>query len=94
MTKKKDLGDDLFFNDDLTKTRGELLYEARKCKKAKRIKGAWSFDGRIFIKDNADSTHEITSTDDIEPAIEAAALETESNHSETDQATGGQPMNQ
>lgn len=82
MSKKKELGTNLFFNDDLTRIRGEVLYQARKCRKAKRLKGAWSFDGRIFIKCLDDSTQEVNSLLDIEAVIREAE----------NKRSGGQPM--
>ena len=43
----------IFINEDLTKTRVNLLYQARKAKKEKRIKDCWTFDGTVLIKDNS-----------------------------------------
>jgi hypothetical protein len=42
----------LFLNEDLTKRRAQLLAKARALKKKKTIAGAWSADGRLFIKTN------------------------------------------
>lgn len=70
MKKKKELSEGLYFNEDLTKKRGELLYEARKRRKANKLKGAWSFDGRVYIKDMMNDTHEIMSLIKIEAIIQ------------------------
>lgn len=56
-----------FINEDLTKQRSEYLYEARLLVKSKSLKGAWSSDGTILIKDNADRVHRVTSHSDLIP---------------------------
>ena len=43
--------DGVFLNEDLTRTRSKVLFEARKVVKSDRAKGAWSADGNILIKD-------------------------------------------
>lgn len=40
----------IYINEDLTQTRSQLLYEARKMKKNRHITDAWSYDGKIMIK--------------------------------------------
>lgn len=55
----------VFINEDLTKLRGEILYEARKCVKAGSLKGAWSADGRILIKNNADKITRVMSVEHL-----------------------------
>ncbi|ELT90336.1 hypothetical protein CAPTEDRAFT_187647 [Capitella teleta] len=40
-------------NEDLTRVRSKLLYDARKLKNEKKVLDAWPFDGRIAIKDLA-----------------------------------------
>lgn len=42
----------LFLNEDLTRRRSELLWEARKLKKDGRIQDAWSANGTLLLKDN------------------------------------------
>ena len=39
----------IFINEDLTKNRSLLLYEARRRFKSKQLQGAWSSDGTILI---------------------------------------------
>lgn len=41
----------VFVNEDLTRKRSNILYQARKLKKAGAIIDCWSIDGRIAIKD-------------------------------------------
>ena len=55
----------VFVNEDLTKLRSGLLYNARKLLKAKLIKGAWSSDGIILVKDKNDSVSRICSASDL-----------------------------
>ncbi|XP_060570971.1 uncharacterized protein LOC132729266 [Ruditapes philippinarum] len=54
-----------FVNEDLTKTRSELLYEARQLVKNKVILGAWTTDGTIIVKSNTESIHRIVSKRDL-----------------------------
>ena len=54
-------------NEDLTKQRSMYLYEARLLVKYKILKGAWSSDGTVLIKDNAEKVHRVTSLTDLVP---------------------------
>jgi hypothetical protein len=40
----------VFFNEDLTKQRSELLFHARRLTQAGSIDSAWSSDGNVLIK--------------------------------------------
>jgi exosome complex exonuclease DIS3/RRP44 len=54
---KKELNStDLYLSEDLTKKRATLLYEARKRKRNGDIKGCWTYDGVVRIKDNHGKT--------------------------------------
>lgn len=55
----------VFVNEDLTKVRSGILYEARKLLKAELVKGAWSSDGNILVKDRTDHVHRITNSADL-----------------------------
>lgn len=57
----------VYVNEDLTKTRSKILFEARKCVKAEqpRLMGAWSSDGKILIKDLDSRVHKTTSVEDL-----------------------------
>ena len=59
----------VFVNEDLTKIRSKLLFEARKCAKTKHLLGAWSSDGRILVKDKKGTVTVVTCEDDIVRAI-------------------------
>ena len=54
-------------NEDLTKRRSSYLYQARLMVKSDRLKGAWSTDGTILIKDNTGNVHRINSLNDLVP---------------------------
>lgn len=56
----------VYINEDLTKRRSEILYQARRRAKSGALRGAWSFDGRILVKDHEDKTHRITSTEQLD----------------------------
>ena len=57
----------VFINEDLTKRRSSLLFEARTLFKSKLIKGSWSSDGIVLIKDNQDRVHRVSCTSDLDP---------------------------
>lgn len=51
----------MIINEDLTKLRSGLLFEARKVFKSGHIRGAWSSDGNILTKDKDSCVHRIIS---------------------------------
>lgn len=55
----------VFANEDLTKFRSGMLYEARKLAKKELIKGAWSADGNILVRDKFDIVHRINVMGDL-----------------------------
>lgn len=67
-TKLKENGHKgVFVNEDLTRQRSSYLYEARKLVKSGILKGAWSSDGTILIKDNADNVQRVNTLNDLVP---------------------------
>ena len=52
-------GNTVFVNEDLTKTRGTILWTARKAKREEKLKECWSSDGRIFIRRQDNSKHQV-----------------------------------
>lgn len=64
--KKNDVYSNVYINEDLTRYRAFLLRSARKLVKDGKINSAWSYDGRIFIKNNDGSRHLINSEIDFE----------------------------
>ena len=55
LPKIKDIRDDMkgvFVNQDLTKARSKLAYEARQIVKSEKAKASFVWDGKIFIVDN------------------------------------------
>ena len=57
--------DGVFLNEDLTQRRSKLLYEARLKVKENYLQGAWSMDGRLFIKDHKDKVFRLNNESDI-----------------------------
>ena len=55
----------IFINEDLTKNRSLLLYEARRRFKSKQLQGAWSSDGTILIKHFDNTVVKITSVSQL-----------------------------
>lgn len=55
----------LYINEDLTKTRSKLLFDARSLVRVKLIKSAYSSDGKIFIRDTDDRRQLIKNDSDI-----------------------------
>lgn len=64
----------VYVNEDLTKVRSKLLYEARKCVKANKLLGAWSSDGRILVKNKKETIYVVTCEEDITSAIRQGDL--------------------
>ena len=68
-SKRKGLKDagyaGVFLNEDLTKQRMNLLYKARMKVKSRCLKGAWSSDGTILIKENDDEVVRVTCESDL-----------------------------
>ena len=57
--KRKDLRDieerpNVFINEDLTKTRSKLLFDARSLVRVNKLKTAYSANRKIFIRNNED----------------------------------------
>ena len=55
----------IFLNEDLTKRRSEILFEARKLRRSGKIKAAYSSDGKITVRDKKDKKHMIHDLDDL-----------------------------
>ena len=55
----------VYINEDLTAKRSHLLFEARKCKRAKKIGDCSSADGRVMVKDLQSVVRRITCETDI-----------------------------
>ena len=63
--------DNRWINDDLTPYRSKLQYLARQCVKSGTLAQTWTYDGKIFTKQEAKSAGKlITSTKDL-PDVEA-----------------------
>ena len=55
----------VFINEDLTRLRSQLLYQARKLKKAGKITDTWSFDGKILVKDRQNKIKHIQKAEEL-----------------------------
>ena len=55
----------VFVNEDLTKFRSGLLYDARRLTKVSSVKGAWSSDGNVLVKDNDEKVHRVNVISDL-----------------------------
>ena len=44
--------ENIYINEDLTHTNQELFRSARRLKKEKKVEGAWTRDGKIYVKKN------------------------------------------
>lgn len=68
--KRKDLRDmehmkHLYVNEDLTKLRSKLLYDARCLFRVDILKAAYASDGKVFVRDQEDHRHLIKTDSDI-----------------------------
>ena len=63
--KREQTATGIFINEDLTKTRGSLLFEARKANKTNKIMDCWSSDGQIIIKNKASKIIPIHNSNDL-----------------------------
>ena len=52
----------IFVNEDLTRSRAHLLWQARMAKRDNKIKDCWSADGNILIKDNYGRIKQVNNT--------------------------------
>ena len=57
----------VYVNEDLTRFRSGILFDARKLAKERRIYSAWSSNGTILLKDNTDTVHKISKDADLVP---------------------------
>ena len=56
----------IFINEDLTRTRAELLFKARNGKRNKHITDCWTFDGVIRIKDLDGNINRVTNQQQLD----------------------------
>lgn len=80
--------DSIFISEDLTNKRSKLLYNARILRRVKKIKAAYSTNGKIYIRDNADTRHRIQSDDDLGKFgdVEAVKLDLEAARGRSSQS--------
>ena len=65
--KKKIKGtrSNVFINEDLTRLRAKIFYQAREKKREKLIEDCWTADGRICVKDLKNKIHYITKLSEL-----------------------------
>lgn len=63
--RDKDTMKHIFLNEDLTQTRSKLLYEARCLVRVNKLKAAYAYDGRLFVRDCDDRRHLIRTNSDL-----------------------------
>lgn len=73
----------VYINDDLTRLRAKLLYEARKLKKQKLIHDAWTREGTVLVIDNSKKTSSLKSTKDL---VKYSRSYADVSHSQSDPA--------
>ena len=69
----------VYFNEDLTAKRSAVMWSARQAKKAKKIDGCWSSDGRLFIRTNSGTTHLIKDENDLDSYLSRQTSQTSPN---------------
>lgn len=55
----------IFINEELTKTRSELFYQARMLAKSRRILKTWTYDGTIYVEDRQNKIHRCSALCDL-----------------------------
>ena len=55
----------VYVSDDLTKRRAGLAYQARSLRRTGTIADAWTFDSKVYVKDNHNRVHPITKEEDL-----------------------------
>ena len=64
-SRLKSMNNRIFINEQLTKKRSTLYYEARKLVKARKVKQAWTYDGLVLVRNNDDKVQPIKNLIDI-----------------------------
>ena len=55
----------IFINEDLTKLRSEILFEARNLRRVNKPNSAYSSDGKLFVRDKKDKKYQLSSLNDL-----------------------------
>ncbi|KAK3099490.1 hypothetical protein FSP39_005234 [Pinctada imbricata] len=63
---RKKLPKGVYVNDDLTRTRSNLLYRARCLVKTRALEKAWSANGNVFVRDLRGTKHRIDNEDALD----------------------------
>lgn len=68
-TNQQSAKQDIFINEDLTRYRSKLLWQARLGKRGNKLSDCWSADGSVFIKDLRGTVVRIKTMEDLERVI-------------------------
>ena len=55
----------VFINEDLTRIRSKLFFDARSLVRAKKLLASYSSDGKIFVQDEANKRHVIGTHEEL-----------------------------
>ena len=55
-----------YINEDITARRSKILFAARSLVRAKKLKAAYSSDGKLFLRDNDDEKYHVTAESDLD----------------------------
>ena len=72
MKKRNVLKDNLpevYVNEDLTRKRHKVLYDARVLKNQRKIADCWSFDGEILVKGKNRVISTVRNIDDLKQVV-------------------------
>lgn len=81
--KLKTSREKIFINEDLTKKRGQLAYNARQLKKDQQIQDTWTYDCRVFVKNNKGEIRVVNDGPQLEKHTTAPQRESRAHHSPT-----------
>ena len=70
----------VYINQDLSKNRSRLAYQARQLVREKKLNGTFVFDGKVIIVTKDDKKHTIQSLDDMLRVVESPGSELDSSH--------------
>ena len=55
-----------YINEDITARRSKILFAARSLVRAKKLKAAYSSDGKLFLRDNNDEKYHVAAESDLD----------------------------
>ena len=67
---RKELGENIFVNEHLTKQRRQLLYECRQLKRQNKLQATWTNDGTVKIKMNNGRNCHVKTIEDVKKLLQ------------------------